>query len=462
MSRPEMFLEHQQHQTLTPRLQQAVRLLQLSTQDFTQELRDLLSLNPFLELDDAHEPQAEAETAATEHAEAMPEPLPDPEPWGNGKPSAGVEGGLDLLDLTCAGVTLQQHLHQQLNVMNLSERDLLLVALVIEALDDDGYLRVGLDELAGLLSLNPPVEPDEMQYALRLVQSFEPTGVACRDVAECISLQLAALPESPCSLLAGRIIDEAFQRLAVRDIVGVAQAMGCSPGEAEAAAQLIRQLDPRPGWAFGEHTAGYLTPDILVHRTRDGWAAMLNPAVVPRLKVNQHYAELFARHRESHHGDLATHLQEARWTVRNLEQRFFTILRVAQALVDRQQYFFEHGILAMQPLGLKDIAEALELHESTVSRATNNKYMATPFGVFELKYLFSRGLSTRQGSQCSTTAIREAIRKMIQTEAAHAPHSDAEITRLLQQQGLKVARRTVTKYRQLMNIPSVEQRRLHA
>ncbi|HSC79832.1 MAG TPA: RNA polymerase factor sigma-54 [Chitinolyticbacter sp.] len=462
MNRPGIVLEHQQQQTLTPRLQQAVRLLQLSTQDFSLELRDLLAVNPFLDMEDSPpDSPAEPDPAADEVDRSESDAFLDAEPWGNGKSTPASDGALDQLALTAANETLQQHLHQQLNVLNLTERDRLLAALVIEALDDDGYLRIELEELGTLLELDPPIEPCEMQYTLTLVQSFEPTGVACRDVAECIALQLAALPPSRERDLAHLIVTRELSRLAVRDIDGLSQGLGYPVAQTEAAAQLIRQLDPRPGWAFGEHTAPYLTPDILVRRSPQRWVATLNPAVVPRLKVNQQYAEWFQRHREAHHADLASHLQEARWTVRNLEQRFSTILRVAQALVDRQQHFFELGILAMQPLGLKDIAEELALHESTVSRATNNKYMATPFGVFELKYLFSRGLSTRQGSLCSTTAIREAIRKMIQAEAAYAPHSDAEITRQLQQQGLKVARRTVTKYRQLMQIPAVEQRRIH-
>lgn len=489
MNAPTFHLEQRQSQVLTPRLQQAVRLLQLSTLDFSQELEQTLAINPFLEMEEGQldsdddyaveeavdpiEPDLEAEL---EFDAALPgiadlardeglDPFPDGETWGQASKDRrnGEDDETDLLRLAHAEVTLHDHLHEQLNVLKLSDRDHLLAAMVVETLDDDGYLRSELDELAALADdLDPPVEPEEMQIALKRVQSLDPAGVACRNVQECLWLQLCAQAPGAQHDLALRMVDEEFKRLGQRDIHGLVHALGSTAAEVEAAYAHIRRLDARPGWRFGKQTAAYLTPDVIVRKSGESWVAMLNPAAVPKVKLNQVYAELFQRHRESHHGELASQLQEARWTLRNLEQRFSTILRVAQAVVDRQQHFFEHGTLAMQPLGLKDIAAALELHESTVSRATNNKYMATPAGVFELKYFFSRSLSTDQGSCCSTTAIRGAIKEMIQAENGKAPLSDAEITRLLTQQGLRVARRTVTKYRQMMHIPAVDMRRQHS
>ncbi|MGQ5525067.1 RNA polymerase factor sigma-54 [Chitinimonas sp. PSY-7] len=481
MSAQTFHLEHRQSQVLSPRLQQAVKLLQLSTLDFTQELHQALSTNPFLEMEEVEEYAADdiaevndspasfdsespVDTVTEAPRDDGLDPFPEGETWnhtGKDRKDNG-EDTLDLLDLARSEVTLHAHLHGQLNVLNLSTRDQLLAALVVEALDDDGYLRVSLDDLRVTAEADPTVDESEMQCALKLVQSLDPAGVGARDVQECVRLQLLALPESPPHALALRILDEEFRRLIQRDITGLAGILECTPAEVEESLTCIRRLDPHPGWAFGNHTAAYLTPDVIVRKVNDQWCAMLNPAAVPKVRLNQMYADLFQQHRESHHGDLSSHLQEARWMVRNLQQRFNTILRVAQAIVDHQQHFFEHGTLAMQPLGLKDIAETLELHESTVSRATSNKYMATPAGIFELKYFFSRALNTNQGSCCSTTAIRGAIKEMIQSENSQAPLSDAEITRLLTQQGLQVARRTVTKYRQMMHLPSVDMRRQHA
>ncbi|MFC4158407.1 RNA polymerase factor sigma-54 [Chitinimonas lacunae] len=499
MNAPAFKLEHRQNQVLTPRLQQAVRLLQLSSLDFAQELQQTLSINPFLEMDDnlddygeefneddafttPEENAAEQEPAefeldppqhdvletisdTHEHDEVL-DPFPDTEPWGqHGEQRHGGDSELDLLDLAPAEQSLHEHLHSQINTLRLSERDQILAALVIEALDEDGYLRVDLEELRVITEqegMEPAVEAAEMQFALKLVQSMEPAGVGCRDVQECILLQLEALEPCEERELALRIAAEEFKRLSQRDINGLAHLYGCKPVVIERVCNYIRRLDPRPGWRFGNQSASYLTPDVIVRKVRGEWTAMLNPSAVPKIRLNQVYAELFQSHRESHHSELASHLQEARWTVRNVEQRFNTILRVAQAVVERQWHFFEYGTLAMQPLGLKDIAEELDLHESTVSRATSNKYMATPAGVFELKYFFSRALATDQGSSCSTTAIRGAIKEMIQAENGHAPLSDAEITRRLTKQGLQVARRTVTKYRQMMHIPPVDMRRQHA
>ncbi|GAB3247152.1 RNA polymerase factor sigma-54 [Chitinimonas naiadis] len=476
MNAPGFHLEQRQNQTLTPRLQQAVRLLQLSSMDFGQELQQALSTNPFLELEDYpadDEAMPDNDESGNEAEESTPmerdnqdqddgllDPFPDQEPWGQSGTVAPASGGsaLDLMDLTPVDITLHDHLHGQLNLLNLSPTDRMLTGVLVEALDEDGYLRTGLDELIGQVQ-DETVGVPELQFALNLVQSLEPAGVACRDVQECLLLQLREQTEEEGSDLALRIITEQFQRLVRHDIPGLAHALHTGTAEIERACAHIGKLDPRPGWRFGKQATAYLTPDIIVRKQGERWVASLNQAAVPKVRINQVYADLFHRHREAHHGELASHLQEARWTVRNIEQRFHTILRVAEAIVEAQQAFFEHGTLAMQPMGLKEIAETLELHESTISRATCNKYMASPAGVFELKYFFSRSLSTNAGDSCSTTAIRAAIKEMIHAESPTQPLSDAEITRRLTQLGLKVARRTVTKYRQMMHIPAVEMRR---
>jgi len=250
--------------------------------------------------------------------------------------------------------------------------------------------------------------------------------------------------------------------LAARDVNGLARALGQTPARVEEVCDRIRRLDPRPGWRFGSSQVAYVVPDVIVRKNRGQWSVQLNPAVVPKLRLNHVYAQLFQRHRNAQNAELGAHLNEARWTLRNVEQRFSTILDVAQAIVRRQKNFLDYGAMAMRPLGLREIAEEVGVHESTVSRVTNNKYMSTPVGVFELKYFFSRAMVTASGSACSGTAIRGLIKDIIEAESADEPLSDAEITRQLAQQGLVVARRTVTKYRQMLKIEAVDRRRRHA
>ena len=462
MTAPALKVEHRQQQTLTPRLQQAVRLLQLSSLDFAQEVHAALDKNPFLELDDNDTPTPD--TAVVVAAEAPDElsaanEVMSPYAAGERQPGRGATD-VSALDFLAADEGLREHLHRQINVLPLPPRDLLLAATVIESLDDDGYLRTPLDELATLSGVDP--DPSEMLTALRRVQSLEPNGVGARDVAECLRLQLPDIADADVRALAERIVTTQLHRLAQHDVPGLARALGSTPAAVEHACERIRHLDPRPGWRYGGSDVQYVTPDVLVRRIRGTWLATLNPAIVPRVKLNQTYAKLFQQHREARHGELAASLQEARWTVRNVRQRFSTILTVAEAILKRQHRFLEYGPLAMKPLGLKEIADEVGLHESTVSRVTNNKYMATPVGVFELKYFFSRAMTTTSGNPCSPTAIRGVIKEMIDGESPTDPLSDPEIARRLMRQGLNVARRTVTKYRQLLKVAPVERRRRHA
>ncbi len=463
--------QRQQH-TVTPRLQHAVRLLQLSSLDFAQEVQDAMGKNPFLEIEDA---PAEA-SGATDGSGDLASRVADTgtgdsgdsdapyerESWAqafNSQRHNGGDSDISALDLVAADVGLRPHLRSQLNVLPLSARDHALACLVVESLDDDGYLRTDLEELAGVSDLDPTVDLEEMQIALKRVQSLDPCGVGARNVSECLQLQLECIEDVPQRELARRIVREHLDRLAQHDVGALARVLGSTPAAIEAACDRIRHLDPRPGWRLGASDTHFVTPDVIVKKVRGRWTATLNRAVVPRVKLNQTYASMFQEHRDAKHGELAAHLQEARWTLRNVQQRFSTILLVAEAILKRQHHFLEFGPMAMKPLGLREIAEELGLHESTVSRVTNNKYMATPAGVFELKFFFSREMSTTSGGACSAIAIRGVIKGMIESENATDPLSDAEIARMLARQGLKVARRTVTKYRQLMKLAPVDRRR---
>jgi RNA polymerase sigma-54 factor len=372
------------------------------------------------------------------------------------------DGDGSVFDTLAEGTSLASHLLGQLNVMPLPERGLTLACAVALSLDDDGYLRTPLAEVARGLDLRPEPEPDELMIALRQVQALEPAGVAARDVAECLALQLPAIADARPRALAAVILRDHLDALAARDMRALARRIGCEQPDLEAACAAIRRLDPRPGWRYSQASVQYVVPDVTARKIRGRWTAVLNEAVVPRVRLNRSYVDLFQQHRNGEHAELGAHLQEARWTVRNVEQRFSTIVSVAQAILDRQQHFLAYGPMAMKPLALREIAQEVGVHESTVSRVTNNKFMATPCGVFELKYFFSRGLATANGGECSPTAIRGLIREMVAAEPAGQPLSDVDIARQLDGQGLRVARRTVTKYRQLLRIEPAERRRAAA
>lgn len=478
--------EHRQTQTLSPRLQHAVRLLQMSSLDFAAMVRDTLGKNPFLETEDGdggHD--ASATTGADEigpsalkvedtlispqasDADSVPTDgrEDDRDLWqADGRTSMrrAEDGEMSAMEMTAMETSLNTVLHGQLNVLPLPARDLLLARVIVESLDDDGYLRTSLEDLLPLVDLDPPTTLQDLQIALKRVQSLEPAGVAARNVAECLQLQLPAIGCERERALAHAIVTDHLQALAARDVNALARQLGVDVADVEHACDRIRRLDPRPGWRYGASHIAYVVPDVIVRKIRGQWSVQLNPAIVPRVRLNRVYAELFQRHRTAQNTEMAGHLQEARWTLRNVEQRFSTILDVANAIVRRQRHFLEFGAMAMKPLGLREIADEVGIHESTVSRVTNNKYMATPCGVFELKFFFSRAMMSSNGNACSGTAIRGLIKDMIEAERPHDPLSDAEITRQLARQGLVVARRTVTKYRQMLRIDAVERRRRHA
>lgn len=465
-----------QHMALTPRMQQALRLLQLSSLELTQEIENALVTNPFLEesgenpadeeMGHSAESRGGADTGPVEHTDTSARA--ETESWSGSDESVfdgarvlarpGNDDG-DWAARSGTPLTLHDHLRNQLLLSQMDQRDRALAQFIIEALDEDGFLRVELSELAGLTNREHAVEADELGAILRLIQTLEPPGVGARSLQECLLLQLNRLPDDiPQRSLALLLVGEHLALLAGRQFSKLQELTGCSEQELHGVRVLIRSLNPKPGNQFGPNDTRYVVPDVLVGKSRGRWLATINPAAQPRLQINQVYAGV-ATDRKSDNGPLFGQLQEARWLIRNVEQRFVTIQRVADAIVDRQRGFFDHGDLSMKPLALKQIAEELSLHESTICRVTNGKYMATPRGLFEFKYFFSRQLETENGPS-SATAVRALIREMIDGESSASPLSDALIAQLLKNQGMRVARRTVTKYRNLMKLPSVELRRV--
>jgi len=466
--KPSLQFRLSQHLTLTPQLQQSIRLLQLSTVELNQEIERILMENPALEREDAEEPARSSTSsepvAAAPEAPASPETDWPSEAAANWRGPDDDEDG-DRTHVTPDTPTLRDHLRSQLSLTNLGERDRIFVELLIDALDEDGYLTQPLEEIAALLQ--PPegqetaAEPgalmEELQIAICHLQQFEPAGVGARTPSECLSLQLKNLPDDLVRKLALEIVHKHLDLLAARDYTRLKGATGADDDALRAAQRLIQALNPRPGSAFAKLEARYVIPDVIVKKSRNVWKANLNPDAMPRLRINSLYAQLAAAARSG--AGISSQLQEARWLIKNVQQRFDTILRVSQAIVDRQRHFLEHGEVAMRPLVLREIAGTLGLHESTISRVTTQKFMATPRGTFELKYFFGSHVATEAGGAASSTAIRALIKQLVAAEDAKAPLSDARISQILGEQGIVVARRTIAKYRESLQIPPVNQRK---
>lgn len=462
-----------QQLAVTPQLQQALRLLQLSSLEFAEEVQQALGSNPFLEEEGDASPGKPGTLPDQPTESATPADPPESAdagetgeagewPISDGNRSGGGDEENDWTTCSEAPQSLPEQLRSQLLLRPLSDRDRALTHLIIDELSDTGYLETPLEELAALVPAEYEVEPRELLAALRLVQQLEPTGIGARNLCECLLLQLAAQPAGTPGLeIARAMLEQHCDLLARRDFARLQQLLGCDETGIHTARALIRKLDPKPGHCFGTDNTRYVIPDILVDRQRGQWRCTINPAVQPHLRINQAYAELASR-RGGCETRFSGQLQEARWFLRNIEQRFTTMLRVAGAIVARQKAFFNYGDAAMKPMILKDIASELALHESTVCRVTNGKYMATPRGLFEFKHFFSRQLAMEDGGACSALAIRALMKELIAAEAPGAPLSDAQLARLLADQGLRLARRTVTKYRTLMRVPSVELRRVGA
>ena len=479
-------LKFSQHLALTPQLQQSIRLLQLSTQELNQELESLLQANPLLERTDRPEDgggEAEsftpipngADSSAPAPAEAPETEAPRQDEFGGGddyfefssgsnrwdESSAGSDDDNDFTFQEAVSLTLREHLLGQLKLMPLSERDQTLTLLLADAINDDGYLEQSLDELAELLPEEYEVDPMELETALKHIQHLDPPGIGARNLAECLSLQLKAMPEDTPDLSAAiTVAAQHLPLLAARDYARLRKLLGCDDETLRNVQQLIKQLNPRPGNAFTQIASDhYIQHEILVKKIKGIWIASLNDEVVPKLRINQLYAGILKRNRDSSSQYLMSQMQEAKWMIKNIQQRFSTILRVSQAIVDRQRNFFEHGEVAMRPLVLREIADELGLHESTVSRVTTRKYMLTPRGVYELKYFFGSHVATESGGACSATAIRALIKQMVSEENPKKPLSDNQITDILGKQGIVVARRTIAKYRESLQIPAANQRK---
>ncbi len=472
-------LKLSQHLTLTPQLQQSIRLLQLSTTELNQELEQFLADNPLLEREDsAPEPTAvllrpdgsaappEQSAASTDEArpdEGQTERTATDLDWfsDTGRSSGTRDDGEDddFPQVAAVSPTLREHLLSQLRLLNLSDRDRDLVSLLVEALDEDGYLTQPLEELAELLPAELDVEPEELSIALKHLQHLEPTGVGARTPAECLELQLASLPEdTPARTVALAIVRQHLSLLATRDFVRLKRLLSCNDDELRLAQRLVQTLNPWPGSAYTQAETRYIVPDVVVRKIKNVWVAALNPDAVPKLSINRMYADILQNNRGAG-GQMSSQLQEARWLIKNVQQRFETILRVSQAIVDRQRHFFEHGEVAMRPLVLREIADTLGLHESTISRVTTQKFMLTPRGIFELKYFFGSHVSTDTGGACSATAIRALIKQLISAEDTKRPLSDSKIAEILGQQGIVVARRTIAKYRESLHLPPVNLRK---
>jgi RNA polymerase sigma-54 factor len=482
-------LKLSQHLTLTPQLQQSIRLLQLSTLELNAEVERILQENPLLEKEETEgedgAPPQEFPIAARERG-PEPEPEyrqqagesgdePDDRPldvtqaadpadvadygggdtdWGGGAPPDEE----DFYPQQVAASSLRDHLIEQLTLTNLSLRDRQVVAALIDALNDDGYLTSSLEEIVEMFPAE--LELDELKIALNYLQSFEPPGVGARDCAECLRLQLRMLPEdTPWRTEALKVVDGHLPLLANRDFTKLKRLLHTDDAGVRGVRELVRSLNPRPGAAFAKTEANYVVPDVIVRKVRGQWVASLNEAAMPKLRLNRIYADILTRNRDASNQQLAAQLQEAKWLIRNVQQRFETILRVAQAIVERQRRFFEHGEVAMRPMVLREIADMLDLHESTISRVTTQKYMLTPRGTYELKYFFGSHVATDTGGAASATAIRALIKQLIGAEDPRSPLTDSRIAEVLGEQGILVARRTIAKYREALQIPPVNLRK---
>ena len=518
--KPGLSLRVSQHLALTPQLQQSIRLLQLSTQELSQEIEQMLDETPFLERasdeaereafglsqadmpaqrDDATadaalisgaasadaasaEGQNDAETAVLGEepgweGDGTTEIAPDDSEWGGDAPArqqgAAADEDTDATEWVHTPDSLTVHLHRQALALRLSDVDRAALRFLIESLTEDGYLEDPIETLAqGLAGTDDPEQLDELVHhftvALRLLQSLEPTGVGARNLAECLGLQLRALLQEGAAdaetvQAALCICGQSLDLLARRDVRRLVQLCGCSEERTRAAMALITRLEPRPGRRFADVERNAVVPDVLVTRSgRSGqnFVVQLNPEVMPKLRVHDVYAGALRGHRGGEgHQALQQRLQEARWFIKNIQQRFDTILRVSRAIVERQKNFFVHGELAMRPLVLRDIADELGLHESTISRVTTAKYMATPQGTFELKYFFGSGLGTDTGGNASSTAVRALIKQFIAAESPAKPLSDSQLADMLKEQGIECARRTVAKYREALRIPTATLRK---
>ncbi|MFZ0009436.1 MAG: RNA polymerase factor sigma-54 [Steroidobacteraceae bacterium] len=470
MLKPSLQLKLGQQLTMTPQLQQAIRLLQLPALELQAHIRELLETNVMLE------PEEESEGTGSYDAivSAQAPPPPDnprqsavevlDEPWsqqnvGPGDtPWSGEDDERQQDYADSAGQSLQDHLMWQLELAHLAPRELAVARALVDAISDDGYLTESLEEIAQTLRPELECGPEEIETILTRVQGLDPSGVGARSVGECIELQLRQLdPLTPGFRTAIEIARHHLELVAGRELSLLRRALRTTEEEIGAALALVRSCHPRPGATVSAGNPEYVVPDVFVRRTEHGWGVEINAATLPRVRLNESYACLIGRN--ASHATMRAQLQEARWLLKSLEIRHETLMKVARSIVERQTEFLEHGEEHMRPMILKDIAEAVQMHESTISRITSGKYMHTPRGVFELRYFFSSQVEAADGSGTSSTAIRAKIRKLVRDEDPENPLNDGRIAQLLSAEGIPVARRTVAKYREAMGIPASSERR---
>jgi len=497
-----------QQLTMTPQLQQAIRLLQLSTLDLQQEIQEALESNPMLEVIDEPnaqenapneqagtqneqsviEPTKALESGSTESAsaneqttekhdseieewsDAIPTDLPVDTAWDDIYPTNAPSGPIndenspDFESRNSSGESLADHLLWQLNLVPFSDRDHLIALSLIDSINSDGYLSTSLEDiLEGLVSDNDedPIELDEVEAVLKTVQNFEPSGVGARDIPECLLLQLRQLPQdTPWLPQAKLVISHYLNLLGNRDYAQLMRRSRLKEDDLKSVLSLIQTLNPKPAESIASSEAEYVVPDVVVKKVHGRWKVELNPEIAPKIRVNNNYASYIKRADSSADNTfMKDQLQEAKWFIKSLQSRNETLLKVSSKIVAHQQGFLDYGDEAMKPLILHDIAQAVDMHESTISRVTTQKYMHTPRGIFELKYFFSSHVSTTSGGECSSTAIRAIIRKLVAAENAKKPLSDSKIAAILKDQGINVARRTIAKYREAMSIPPSNERK---
>ena len=474
-----------QQLTMTPQLQQAIKLLQLSTMDLQQEIQQALESNPMLEVaeedgqPEEQNSEASAESAAEDTSAAdleweqtLPDELPVDTQWEDLLPSSAAPVGPQGDDLdgdydsrNAAGESLHEHLMWQLNLTRMSDTDRVIAIAIIDATDVNGRLTVDPESLHASLAeeLAPEldIELDEVMAVLHRLQQFEPAGVCTCDLQECLQVQLNQLPvDTPWLEQAKTIVGRYINQLGASDFSQIMRRTRLNERELKAVLELIQSLDPNPGQLIGEDRTEYVVPDVFVSKKNDRWVVELNPDIAPRLRVNAAYASYIKRADDSADNTfLRDNLQEARWFLKSLHSRNETLMRVATKIVERQRNFLEYGPEAMKPLVLAEIAEAVDMHESTISRVTTQKSMHTPRGIFELKYFFSSHVGTTSGGECSSTAIRALVKKLVAAENPVKPLSDNKIARLLEEQGIQVARRTIAKYRDSLSIPPSNERK---
>ncbi len=497
-----------QQLTITPQLQQAIRLLQLSTLDLQHEIQEVLDSNPFLELDETGadgEPVENSQNGGTQEGTTeppgqniekntkqispeldddnqelqnsdwneneIPEELAVDSSWEDiyintitsSSYSNLVNNDNDFESKTNVVESLQDYLNWQLNLTPMSDSDLLIGMSIIDSIDPNGLLTSSIESIHAGLIREIDIEDDEVLAVLHRIQQFDPVGVGYRDLNECLSLQLAHCDiKRPGFKLAGKIIEDFLPQLATRDYKLIMKRLRVKEAELKAALQIILSLNPKPGSEITLSDTPYVIPDVFVTKEKGRWKIELNPDATPSIRVNPDYAALLRYENSgSDSAYLKDNLQEARWFLKSLQNRNETLLKVATNIVEHQKGFFDYGDKAMKPLVLHDIAEAVGMHESTISRVTTQKYMHTPRGIYELKYFFSSHVSTHEGGECSSTAIRAIIKKLVADENPKKPLSDSKITSLLGDQGINIARRTIAKYREFLSIsPSNERKRL--